>query len=360
MSDSQMGQFDKSVDRKQILGIKMSKRFSVVQIANDGHPLPDWVEPKLSAANVECIYCQCYNYNDLKSCVRGADMLWMMSGRRGLVIEENMDLFPNVGAVLRAGSGTDNVDHDACNKRGILVVHNPEDMTEVTSDHVIAMLFAAVRRVVWHDRNVRNGLFSQKEPMSVCTLRGAELGLVGYGRIGKAVVKKLAGFEMKIRVCDPYADPEIMKGLGCEPVALDQLLKKSQLVVLVCPLTDETRGLIGAKQLGLMREDAVLVNCARGQIVDETALYETLKNNRIAGAALDVFCETPLPADHLFLTLENVTLTPHSAGLPLPFPDALYVNPVQSIIDLAEGRMPRWIANRGVTPKWDLKPQSRI
>ena len=335
----------------------MSKSFKVVQIWNDSHPKPDWVEDKFVEAGVECSYHQCYNRDDLQACTDGADMLWLMGGRKGLVAEENMDLFPDIGAVQRVGSGTDNIDHDACTQRGILVVHTPEDMTEVTSDHVIAMLFSAVRRVPWHDRNIRKGLFSQKEPLSVCTLRGADLGLVGFGRIGKAVVEKLSGFEMKVRVYDPYADPEMFKRLGCEPVELDELLASSQLIALVCALTDETRGLIGARQLGLMREDAVLVNCARGPIVDETALYETLNNNRIAGAALDVFCETPLPADHPFVTLENVNLTPHSAGIPLPFPDALYVNQVQSIIDLAQGRLPRWIANRGVKPRWDLQPQ---
>jgi D-3-phosphoglycerate dehydrogenase len=333
------------------------KQFRVVQIANDGLPLPDWVEPRFSAANVECTYHQCHNRDDLKSCVEGADMLWLMGGRRGLVIEENMDLFPDIGAVQRVGSGTDNIDHDACTKRGILVVHTPEDVTEVTSDHVITMLLSVVRRIVWHDRNIRNGFWDQKVPLPVCTLRGAELGIVGFGRIGKAVVEKLSGFQMTIRVYDPYADPEMIVSLGCEPIGLEALLKKSQLIALVCALTDETRGLIGLDQLNMMRQDAVLVNCARGPIVDDQALYETLKNNRIAGAALDVFCETPLPEDDVLRSLENVNFTPHAAGVPLPFPDALYENQVLSIIDLAEGRMPRWIANRGVKPKWNLQLQ---
>ena len=335
----------------------MPKPFKVVQIANDDHPLPDWVEPRFAAANVECSYHQCHNREDLQSCVDGADILWLMGGRKGLVIEENMDLFPNIGAVQRVGSGTDNIDHNACTKRGILVVHTPEDMTEVTSDHVIAMLFSAVRRIAWHDRNISSGIWAQQDPMSVCKLRGAELGLIGLGRIGKAVVEKLSGFQMKVRVYDPYADPEMIKSLGCEPVGLDELLQKSQLVALVCALTEETLGLIGPDQLNMMREDAVLVNCARGPIVDEQALYETLKNKRIAGAALDVFSETPMPEGHLFRSLENVNFTPHAAGVPLPFPDALYVNQIQSIVDLAEGRMPRWIANRGVKPKWNLQSQ---
>lgn len=335
----------------------MANQFRVVQIANDGHPLPDWVKPRFAAANVDCTYHQCHNRGDLESCVDGADMLWLMSGRKGLVIEENMALFPNIGAVQRVGSGTDNIDHAACTKRGILVVHTPEDMTEVTSDHVITMLLSAVRRVVWHDRNIRRGKWAPRDPISICRMRGAELGLVGFGRIGKATVEKLSGFQMTIRVYDPYADPEMIESLGCEPVGLEELLTNSQLIALVCALTDETRGLIGPDQLGMMREDAVLVNCARGPIVDEQALYETLKNNRIAGAALDVFCETPMPDDHLFRSLENVNFTPHAAGVPLPFPDALYENQVLSIIDLAEGRMPRWIANRGVKPKWNLQPQ---
>jgi len=326
----------------------------VVLVANVHNPVPTWVDTKFANAGINYVYHECYNRQDLEAYAADADVVWFMASREGLVVEETMDVFPKLGAVVKCGSGTDNIDHAACTKRGIVIAHTPEDVTDPTSDHCIAMLFTAVRQTARQDRLVRQGQWEPRAALPIGRLSGADIGIIGFGRIGKAVVRKLAGFRMRVRVHDPYVDIAAIEAEGAAKVSLDDLLSRSQYVLVTCPLTAETQGLLGERELALMRTDSVLVNCARAGIVDETALAKALERRQIMAAALDVLCEHPLAPPNDLYALENVNFTPHMGGHPSNYPDALFINPVAVILELFAGHMPRWIANAGVIPKWHL------
>jgi phosphoglycerate dehydrogenase-like enzyme len=338
--------------------------FRVAHIANDAHPIPGWVADRFTEAGIEYIFQDCFNRQDLERCATDADVLWLTSSRRGLVVEENMDLFPRTGAVIKCGSGTDNIDDAACTRRGIIVAHTPDDPTEPTSDHFIAMLFAAVRRTARQDHLVREGIWSAQAALPLAAFTGATLGLIGFGRIGQRTVKKLSGFEMKTLVFDPYVDQRAISTAGATEADLPHLLRESQFVLVACPLTPETTGLLGEAELRLMRRDAILVNCARAGIVEEAALERALREKWIAAAACDVWSRHPLAPGDALLALDNLTLTPHMGGYSHDYPDAVFASSVRVIIEMSKMRLPRWIVNKSVlgtagramTPRWHMTP----
>ena len=265
-----------------------------------------------------------------------------------------MDLFQRAGAAIKCGSGTDNIDHEACTRRGIIVAHTPEDATEPTSDHTIAMLFTVARQTARQDRLVRSGVWEARAALPIAQFTGADLGVIGLGRIGKAIIKKLSGFDMKVRVFDPFVDAAAIEHAGAEAVGLEALLKQCQLVLVCCPLTDDTRGLLGENELKMMRRDSILVNVARAGIVDEAALKKALREGWIKGAALDVLEKHPLEPGDEWLTLDSINFTPHLGGYGIGYPDPLFENVVDVIIEMSKMHLPKWIANRGVVPKWKL------
>ncbi|MDO8685522.1 MAG: NAD(P)-dependent oxidoreductase [Clostridiales bacterium] len=328
-------------------------RFKVVLVANDNHPIPDWVAEKFSKEGIQYEHHQCYNREDLEKYASDADVLWFMSSRRGLVVEENMDIFNKTGVMIKCGSGTDNIDHEACKKRGIIVAHTPDDPTEPTSDHFIAMLFTAVRQTARQDRLVRSGIWDVHEALPIGPLTGADVGIIGFGRISRAIVRKLSGFNMNMRIFDPYVDEAVIKESGACKVCLDELLKKSRYVLVACPLTKETENLIGERELKTMRGDSILVNVSRAGIVNEEALIKALKENWIMAAAFDVLKKHPLKPEDEFLKLENINFTPHLGGYPYNYPDGIYETVIDEIIMMSKMQMPRWIVNKGVKPKWD-------
>lgn len=330
-------------------------RFKVVLIANDNHPLPVWLEKRFEEEKIQYGYHQCHTREDLEKYASDADVLWFLSSRRGLVVEENMDIFKKAGAVIKIGSGTDNIDHEACTKRGIIVAHTPDEATEPTSDHFIAMLFTAVRQTARQDRLVRKGVWDVRAAVPIGPLTGAELGIIGFGRIARAIVRKLSGFNMNVRIFDPFVAEEDIRGCGAGKAGLEELLAKSQYVMVACPLTERTKNLIGERELKMMRKDAVLVNVARAGIVNEEVLITALKEEWIKAAAFDVLKKHPLEPGDEILELENINFTPHLGGYPHNYPDGMCDVVVEEIIRMSKKQMPGWIVNKDVKPKWDLK-----
>jgi phosphoglycerate dehydrogenase-like enzyme len=176
---------------------------------------------------------------------------------------------------------------------------------------------------------------------------GKTLGLVGCGGIGQAVAKRARGFDMRLLGCDPMPSPEAER-LGIEFVAMDQLLAESDFVSLHSALTPATRGLIGEAQLRAMKPSAMLINTARGAVIDETALARALNEGWIAGAALDVFITEPLPASHALHAVPNLLLTPHQASLGYGSGAKVSEATVDAVLDVRAGRRPRWVANPDV------------
>jgi lactate dehydrogenase-like 2-hydroxyacid dehydrogenase len=245
--------------------------------------------------------------------VRGVDgILCLLSDRVDL---EVMDA---AGGQLKAISiyavGTDNIDLTEATRRGIPVGHTPGVLTEACADLAFALLMAAARKVVLGDRQVRAGLWRTWEPQGWLgeDIHRATLGLVGFGRIGQAVARRSAGFDMRVLYHDP-AVPEPADGIG-QAAELDELLRESDFVSLHAPLTPDTRHLINRASIKKMKAGAILINTARGGLVDQEALAEGLASGHLAGAALDVTDPEPIPHGHALLGMENVTITPHIAS----------------------------------------------
>ncbi len=208
--------------------------------------------------------------------------------------------------------GYDNIDIAAASTRGIAVGNTPGILTETTADFAFALLLAAARQVVAGERTVRAGEWRTWEPARRLgtDVHGATLGLVGFGRIGQAMARRATGFGMQILYYQRHSS-SAAAALGAEKVSLETLLRESDFVSLHVPLTEQTYHLLDAQAFQLMKKSAMLINTARGGVVDPDALYSALKNGEIAFAALDVTEPEPIPVDSPLLTLENVLITPH-------------------------------------------------
>jgi D-3-phosphoglycerate dehydrogenase len=210
------------------------------------------------------------------------------------------------------GTGTDNVDLKAAAERGITVTNTPGANAIAVAEHTIALMLAVVKRLVQADQAMRQGGWPRN---LVPQLRGKRLGIVGTGLIGREVAGMARGLGMEVVAWSYHPSRDLATKLGLRYVGVEELLRTSDVVSLHLRATPEAARFLGKERLALMKSSAVLVNTARGALVDEAALLEALRENRIAGAALDVFDAEPLPPAHPFTTLPNVVVTPHSAGM---------------------------------------------
>lgn len=213
--------------------------------------------------------------------------------------------------ICRYGIGVDKVDVEAATRAGIVVTRVPEYCIGELADHTIALLLAAARRIVRYDAAVRAGGWAWDSP-GVRRLAGATLGIVGIGRVGSAVAARARPHGLRLLAHDPNQTDDEIRARGAEPATLERLLVEADIVTLHAPLTPETRGLIGREQLSAMRRGAILLNTARGGLVDQEALVEALRSGQLGGAGLDVLGSEPPEASDPLLSLENVVLTPHA------------------------------------------------
>lgn len=325
--------------------------FKVVQVLNDGHPMPDWVRERLEKAGIAFSVAICWNREELARHAGDADIVWAYGGRH-LLVGENLDVLTRCGAILRTGSGTDNVDVERATGLGIIVANTPHVVTDSVADQAISLLFSLVRQITAHDRFVRRQEWDFRLAMPGRRFAGATLGLVGYGRIPRLVVHKLSGFAMSVLASDPHVSQQDMDAQGVKKVEMADLLAKSDYVSIHCPLTRDTWHLIGERELRLMKPTAYLVNTSRGWVIDEQALIRALKEGWIAGAGLDVMeNEPPEPANPL-LNMDNVIITPHYSGYTDRYPVDYYEASVEAILDMASGHWPPSCVNPGVNPRW--------
>jgi glyoxylate reductase len=216
---------------------------------------------------------------------------------------------PNLRVVSNMAVGYDNIDVNACTRRGIPVGNTPGVLTEGTADLTMSLLLSIARNIPSASQDAKEGRWKTWSPANWlgADLNGATMGIVGMGKIGQAVAQRAQGFKMRI----VYSDEIERSGMNAERLPLEALLAKSDFVSLHVPLTSETRQLMNAKTLKLMKKNAYLINAARGPIVDTMALYEALQSGEIAGAALDVTDPEPLPAGHPLYSLPNCLIVPH-------------------------------------------------
>lgn len=224
---------------------------------------------------------------------------------------------PRLRVISQMAVGYDNIDIAAATTRGIPVGHTPDVLTDATADFTWALLMAAARRVVEADRFTRTDQWRTWEPdlLLGSNVAGATLGIVGLGRIGQAVARRAQGFNMRILYSNRQrCAPDLEQALGAEYVELETLLRRADFVTIHTPLTPDTHHLLSDSQFAQMSPSAVLINTARGSIVDPEALYRALSQGQIAAAALDVIDPEPIPADSPLLQLENLIITPHIAS----------------------------------------------
>lgn len=224
-----------------------------------------------------------------------------------------LDRCPAVKVVSNHGVGVDHIDVAAAATRGIPVGNTPGCLDASTADMTMALIISVARNVVVGDHFARSAEFTHYDPSLLIgqEVTGSTLGIVGMGRIGAEVARRARAFDMRILYFNRNRRPEVEASLEVHYASLEQLLSESDFVTLNCPLTDETQGLIGAGELRRMKESAILINMARGPVVQTSALYDALKSGEIAAAGLDVTDPEPLPRDHPLLSLENVVITPH-------------------------------------------------
>ncbi|HEV2705861.1 MAG TPA: phosphoglycerate dehydrogenase [Pyrinomonadaceae bacterium] len=246
--------------------------------------------------------------DELAEALRACDGLVVRSETK--VTAQLMEAAGSLRAVGRAGVGVDNIDVQAATARGIVVMNAPDGNTMTTAEHTLALLLALARRVPQGNASLKAGGWERKKFVGV-ELRGKTLGIVGLGRIGRVVASRARGFEMRVVAFDPFISPEQARDAEIELASLEEVCARADFLTVHTPLTPETRGIVGAREFASMKPGVRVINCARGGLVDENALYTAIREGRVAGAALDVFEQEPPPADHPLLALEEVIVTPH-------------------------------------------------
>lgn len=333
----------------------MSKR-KISLVAYEQTPIPDYLPKAFSDEGIELVIHECETQEELKQYAADADIVWVRSGSK-IVTPESLD-FLSCKAIIRTGAGTDNVPVAEATKRGIVVAHTPEAVSKNVAEHAIGLLFAVVRQIVTQDRNVRDrGIWDRMAAWPNWHLEGNTLGLVGFGFIPRNVVRLLKGFDMKVLAYDPFVSAEAMAAVGAKKVELDELLAESDFVSLHTPLMESTRHSINEEKLRKMKKNAILINTARGAVVDEAALIKALNEKWIAAAGLDVFEEEPINRDNPLLKMDNVVITPHISGYSDLFIEAFWRQSIETALDMFHGKFPRYYVNRNVKSVWDLKPR---
>ncbi|MEA2513539.1 MAG: D-3-phosphoglycerate dehydrogenase / 2-oxoglutarate reductase [Thermomicrobiales bacterium] len=334
-----------------------------IAVTSDRYDL-EWEAQELAALEdlrIELHARPCPTEDDLIALARDADAILISS--REPITRRVVENLPRCKVIARHAVGIDRIDLDAAAEHGIVVTHVPDYCTAEVADHTLSLILALNRRIVAFDQDLRRGAWVEHRHMMDRILRGPipplrelTLGLVGIGRIGSAVAERARPFGMSIIAADPDLEPSVIRDRGAEPVALDELLARADIVSIHCPLTPETRGLIGERAFGLMKPSAFLVNTARGPIVDISAATAALENRRIAGAALDVVDPEPLPADSPLYRLDNVILTPHAAYYSERSVKVLRAETLKETLRVLRGQCPRTVANPAVLQRVNLAP----
>ena len=270
----------------------------------------------------------------------------------------NTDTFTGedrLAIIARFGVGYDKVDMQACTENGVLLTIAPDGVRRPVATSILTFVLSLSHQLLIKDRLIRTGRWEDTKDYMGMGLVGRTLGLVGMGNIGKETFKLAKPFGMRHITYDPYVTPSVAEEVGVELVDLDTLMQTADFVCVCCPLSEETRGLIDARCIGLMKPTAYLINTARGPIVDQKALTDALQNGRIQGAGLDVFEKEPIDDDDPLLSMDNVIVTPHNICWTDECFQGNSKSACESIISVASGKMPTYIVNRDVIDSPILK-----
>jgi D-3-phosphoglycerate dehydrogenase / 2-oxoglutarate reductase len=268
----------------------------------------------------------------------------------------NADLLrraPNLLIVSSNGAGYDPVDVEACTAAGVVVVNQSGGNAHSVAEHALAMLITLSKRIIQSDRALRREANVNRNALMGTEVQGKTIGIVGLGNVGRriaALCKGLLG--MNVLAYDPYLSATEMAERSGEKVTLEELLRRSDYVSISCPLTRESRGMIGARQYAMMQSHAYFITTARGFIHDEVALEEALREKRIAGAGLDVWAKEPPPPDHPLLQFDNVLASPHTAGVTREARENMARIAAEQMLDTLDGKRPPRLVNPQVWPAY--------
>jgi D-3-phosphoglycerate dehydrogenase / 2-oxoglutarate reductase len=258
---------------------------------------------------------------------------------------------PNLLMVSSNGAGFDPVDVDACTAAGVLVVNQSGGNANSVAEHALGMLLTLSKRIIESDRVLRRQRDVNRNSLIGNEAQGKTIGIIGLGNVGRRIAELCKGLlHMKVIAYDPYLAAEEMAKRGGEKVELDELLRRADYVSISCPLTKESRGMIGAREFALMQPHAFFITTARGFIHDEDALEDALRNKRIAGAGLDVWAKEPPPPEHPLLQFDNVLASPHTAGVTVEARENMGRIAAEQVLDALDGKRPPRIINPEVWP----------
>lgn len=294
-------------------------------VTHEENAIPQDIRDRIRQAGItlKCHDCG-KDPQELLSFAGDAQVIWFW-GDEVRVTPEMLDFLPNCRALFRSGSGVDSLPCARAEELGIAICNTPDSIAEAVAEHAVTLLLGLARLLPQEDTNSRTGQWRKLQGALNWHITGRTLGLIGYGRIARTVEKMLSGFSLKTIHHDPFSPAS---------TPLDELLKRSDFVSLHCPLTPQTAQLINAETLRLMKPDALLINTARGGVIDEKALYEALKEHRIGGAALDVMEQEPFDTSSPLFTLDNVIFTPHLAAFSADFEKNFWNYSVDKLIEL--------------------------
>ena len=276
---------------------------------------------------------------------QGYDALGVLAPK---ITADLLDNSPRLVLVARFGVGYDSVDIDAATRNGIAVSITPSGVRRAIAATTLTLLLGAAHRIVEKDRITRNGEWGSKLDYMGYQVTGKTLGMIGLGNIGRDFLNLISPFEMNVLAYDPYISAEQAAESGARKVELDELLAESDYVVILCNLTPETFHLMNAERFALMKPTAILVNIARGPIVEEPALYDALANRKIRGAATDVFETEPPDPDNPLFKLGNIIVTPHALGWTEESAMGIGTSVIESVLAVRAGRAPATLANPAV------------
>jgi len=273
----------------------------------------------------------------------------ILCGNDLVVNDAVLDMAPDVKAIAKMGAGLDTVDIDAATRHDAIVFHTPGANNQAVADHTFALILNVARKIIYCDQSLREKRWEHTKIMGL-EIWQKTLGLIGLGAIGRCVALRAKGFDMKVVAHDPFWPEEFARKQGIAKVEIEELLRVSDVISIHAPLTPENKGMIDEKALKTMKPTAILINAARGGIVNEADLYRGLKDKVIAGAGIDVFENEP-PSDSPLLELENVVLTPHTAAFTFEGLNNMSVGVVEQLIEYYQGGRPAHTVNPEVFAK---------
>jgi D-3-phosphoglycerate dehydrogenase len=318
--------------------------------------ITDWTFPDLTVeqaiigqAGHTLVARQCKTEEELISLVADADTVITQFARINANVIAAMN---RARAIVRYGIGVDNVDLDAARTDGIPVSNIPDYCIDEVADHTLAFILGLTRQVVTHTADLRAGHWRLAVPVpEMKALRDQTVGVIGFGRIGREVVRRLLPFKCRVLIHDPVVAPTDISAAGATAAGLDEIFSASDIVTLHCPSAAATRRIIGPESLAKMKPGALLINVARGDLVDTTALVAALESRHLAAAALDVFDPEPLPADHPLRSLPNVIIAPHIASVSPVAVRKLREGAATRAVIAARGELPPNVVNGVTSPR---------